>query len=191
MNKLITQSAKLFCCLLVIMPMLVGAVATRFQDEGERTFTLVEHYKYQRMQYKDVVLTQFDIQMRDVNEGADRQLVQFLSALRKDNFDWWLTSWNQATLQDWQAKVELKKARRVYNFWRATFTKQSVAQLKDFILMGQYVLIGVQIDSEYHLLPFELENGRWRIDQAYMNAVFFQKLKERLSKEKLHMAQAG
>lgn len=191
MNKLITQLAKLFCCLLLTMPMLAGAVATRFQDEGERTFTLVEHYKYQRMQYTDVVLTQFDTQMRDVNEGADRQLVQFLSALRKDNFDWWLTSWNQATLQDWQAKVELKKARRVYNFWRATFTKQSVAQLKDFILMGQYVLIGVQIDSEYHLLPFELENGRWRIDQAYMNAVFFQKLKERLSTEKLSMAQAG
>ncbi|EWH10084.1 hypothetical protein DS2_09837 [Catenovulum agarivorans DS-2] len=191
MNKRLLKSMQYCCCVLLALPMLVGAVATRFQDQGERTFTLVEHHKYQRMQYQDVVLSQFDTKMRDVNEGADRQLVQFLSALRKDDFDWWLTSWNQATLQDWQSKAALKKARRVYNFWRATFTKQSVAQLKDFILMGQYVLIGVQIDSEYHLLPFELENGRWRIDQAYMNAVFFQKLKERLTKEQLKVAQAG
>ncbi|WP_185976717.1 hypothetical protein [Catenovulum sediminis] len=172
---------KYLLLLLCLLATATHAISTRFADEGERSFTLVEHYKYQRMQYQDVVIKQFENQPRDVNEGPDRQLVQFLSALRKDNFNWWLNNWNQQTRDDWQAKSELKKARRVYNYWRATFTKQSVVQFKDFVLIGQYVLIGMQIDKEYHLLPFELENNRWRIDQDYMNAVFFQKLKEKLS----------
>ncbi|KMT65207.1 hypothetical protein [Catenovulum maritimum] len=183
MSKFMRNRVRLFITLLVSFPLVVSAATSRFEEQGERSFTLVEHYKYHRMQYKDALIKQFYEQRRDANEGADRQLIQFISALRKDNFDWWLSNWNQNTQVDWQQKTELKKARRVYNYWRATVTKQSSVRLKDYILIGQYVLVGVQIDNEYHLLPFELENGYWRIDQAYMNAVFFQKLKQRLDAE--------
>lgn len=154
-----------------------------FSPPVEQEFTYIQHYKYQQQKYKDVVINQFDESERDVNEGPDRQLVQFFSALMKDDYQWWLNSWNQATQKDFSDKAVLKKGRRSYNYWRATANKKSIIRLKDFVVTGQIALIGVLINNEYHLFPFELENGRWRLNQAFMGERMYQKLKEKLESE--------
>ncbi|WP_017444944.1 hypothetical protein [Gayadomonas joobiniege] len=160
----------------------VFAQSDIFAAPEMQDFVHVQHFKYSRQQYEDVVISDFYEHARDANEGPDRQLVQFFSALIKDDYQWWLNNWNAETQQDFAQKVALKKGRRSYNYWRATVNKKAVIELKDFVLMGPFALIGSRINSEYHLFPFELEDGRWRLNQAYMSSQVYQQLKTELQR---------
>lgn len=157
--------------------------ATRFNDQGKKSFTFVQEFKYKHIKYNDVVLSQYIDEPLDVNNGPDRQLVRFLSSIRADDFAWWQSHWSAETKVDWENKVALNKAQRMFNYWKRYVHKESSTELLDFVAMTGRVMIGFNIkdkETNYFLVPFVLENSRWRIDEPFMRSELYRKLREEL-----------
>lgn len=172
--------------LVLLMCMSISqSYARKYNDEGEKSFTLVQEFVFHHQKYEQVILTEFLNEPHDINNGPDRQLVRFLSAILADDFEWWLSHWNVETQQDWMAKISINKAQRTFNYWKARFNKKTVAQLIDFVVLGQRVLIGIELKNsktDYYLIAFALENNRWRIDQPFMDSLLYKKTKKQLIK---------
>ncbi|WAJ70159.1 hypothetical protein [Catenovulum adriaticum] len=152
-----------------------------YQDQGEQAFTLVQKYKLHQQKYQDVVIENFVPAARDVNNGADQQVVRFLSAIVKDDFAWWKSTWTQETLNDWDQKLVLNKDKRLFNYWKARVNHQTKVQLVDFIVFKQTVLVGFNLlnqQREYHLLALVLEDSRWRLDQNFMQSDLYRQIKQ-------------
>lgn len=184
MSKFIGASA-VCILLLAILPATFASQDTflSFEDQGMKTFTFVQEFKYKHVKYNDVTLTQYVDGPLDVNNGPDRQLVRFLSAIRADDFAWWQSHWSAATKADWENKVELNKAQRMFNYWKRYVHKKSSTELLDFVAMSDRVMIGFNIkdkETNYFLVPFVLENSRWRIDEPFMRSDLYRKLREQL-----------
>ena len=156
---------------------------SRFEDNGKKTFTFVQEFKYKHVKYQDVILSQYVDGPLDINNGPDRQLVRFLSSIRADDFAWWQSQWSADTRKDWDNKVELNKAQRTFNYWKRYVHKKSTAELLDFVAMKEHVMIGFNIkdtETNYFLVPFLFENSRWRVDDAFMRSELYRKLREEL-----------
>ena len=181
MNKLL---ANIFCCIFILVGFSSAAFARSnitYQDEGAKAFTLKQKFKVYQQKYQDVFIEQFEPAARDINDGADRQVVRFLSAVVKDDINWWKSTWTIQSQQDWQDKVMLNKTSRLFNFWKARVNSKTKVQLVDFIVAQQTVLVGFRLinqDTEYHLLALVLENSRWRVDQGFMETELYQQIKK-------------
>lgn len=154
-----------------------------YQDQGEQDFTLIQKYKLHQQKYQDVWVENFVPAARDVNNGADQQVIRFLSAIAKDDLAWWKSTWTQDTLNDWQQKVALNKDKRLFNYWKARVNHKTKIQLVDFIVIRQTVLVGFNLvnqQSEYHLLALVLEDSRWRLDQNFMQSDLYRQIKQRV-----------
>jgi|GEM_PF-1419219 len=155
--------------------------ARKYNDDGEKTFTYIQKFVFHHQKYQEVILTDFLTEPLDINNGPDRQLVRFLSAILADDFEWWLSHWSAETQQDWMAKISINKAQRTFNNWKARFNKKTVAKLIDFVVLGPRVLIGVELKNsttDYYLITFVFENNRWRIDQPFMDSLLYTKVKK-------------
>lgn len=161
------------------------SVARKYKDEGDKSFNFIQQFSFHHQKYQQIILTDFLTEPVDSNSGPDRSLVRFLSAILADDFEWWLSHWNEETQQDWTNKMSINKAQRTFNYWKARFNKKTVAQLRDFVVLGPRVLIGVELKnstSEYYLIAFALENSRWRIDQPFMESLLYKKVKQQVVK---------
>ncbi|PKF57613.1 hypothetical protein CW748_06930 [Alteromonadales bacterium alter-6D02] len=170
---------------LVLWSSTAQSIERKYNDQGEKTFTYTQEFIFHHQKYQNVILSDFITESIDINNGPDTQLVHFLSAILADDFEWWLSLWSIETQQDWTQKLAINKAQRTFHYWKGRFNKNTVAQLQDFIVLGQRVLIGVELKnsaSEYYLLPFTLENNRWRIDQPFMDSLLYKKLKNNIIK---------
>jgi hypothetical protein len=171
--------------IMLIWASIAQSVARKYNDEGEKSFTFIQQFVFHHQKYEQAILTDFLTAPQDVNDGPDRQLVRFLSAIKADDFEWWLSNWSLETQQDWMAKISINKAQRNFNYWKARFNKKTEAQLLDFVVLGPRVLIGMQLinsTSEYYLIAFALENNRWRIDQPFMDSLLYKKIKQQVVK---------
>jgi hypothetical protein len=185
MNKIQIIAGWWLLTFLVCLPTVNATEDTlsRFKDEGKKTFTFVQEFKYKHIKYKDTILTNYLDAPLDVNNGPDRQLVRFLSALRADDFAWWQSHWSVATRDDWENKVELNKARRMFNYWKRYVHPESTTELIDFVTMNSRVMIGFNVkdkETNYFLVPFVLENSRWRVDEPFMRSDLYRKLRAEL-----------
>ena len=170
---------------LLVWGSIAPTVAREYSDEGDKEFTFIQQFSFHHQKYQEIFLTDFLTERRDNNNGPDRQLVRFLSAILADDFEWWLSYWSAETQQNWIEKISINKAQRTFNYWKARFNKKTVAKLIDFVVLGQRVLIGVELKNsttEYHLIAFSLENSRWRIDQPFMDSVLYKTVKQQIMK---------
>lgn len=173
----------LFSCICLFSSSAHAVTNIKYQDKGQQQFTLKQKFNYHQQKYQDVLITTFETQARDINDGADRQVIRFLSAIVKDDYNWWQNNWSQATKDDWQAKSVLNKGQRTFNFWKARVNAKSKIELMDFIVIGPTVLVGFNVindTSEYFLLPLILENNRWRVDQTFMESDLYRQLKQQV-----------
>lgn len=185
MNKFSKVSFYALSLMLMITPA-VSLAKTNiiYQDKGEKNFTLVQKFVLHQQKYEDVLIDQFVTEARDINNGVDRQVIRFLSAIVNDDMGWWKSTWSAATLDDWREKVALNKDRRLYNYWKARVNRQTKIQLVDFVVFKTTVLIGFNLtnqqNKEYHLLAMALEDNRWRVDQAFMETGLYSHIKQRI-----------
>lgn len=184
MNNFKKQWIKLVGILVIGFPLLVGAKThIPYQDQGDQDFTLVQKFKLHQQKYQDVIIESFVSEARDVNNGADQQVVRFLSAVVKDDLSWWKSTWTKETLNDWQQKLALNKDKRLFNYWKARVNHKTKIQLVDFIVFKQTVLVGFNLinqQSEYHLLALVLEDSRWRLDQNFMQSDLYRQIKQKV-----------
>lgn len=159
--------------------------ARKYIDEGEKSFSFIQQFVFHHQKYDQVVLTEYLSEPYDGNNGPDRQLVNFLSSILEDDFEWWLSNWSLGTQKDWTAKMSINKAQRSFNYWKARFNKKTETQLVDFVVLGPRVLVGIELKNsatEYYLIAFSLENSRWRIDQPFMDSLLYKKVKQQVLK---------
>mgnify|MGYP000719462086 CR=1 FL=1 len=186
MNKSSHLLLKLGLALLLLASVfsVSGKTVIPYQDEGNKEFTLVQKFKVYQQKYQDVLVTEFVPAARDVNNGADRQVIRFLSAVVKDDLNWWKSTWTAESLNDWQQKVALNKDKRLFNYWKARVNTKTQVQLTDFIVVRQSVLVGFylinQDKREYHLLALALEQSRWRVDQTFMQSDLYREIKQKV-----------
>ncbi len=171
--------------IILIWASIAQSNARKYTDEGEKSFTFIQQFIFHHQKYEEVMLTDFLTEPYDGNNGPDRQLVDFLSSILADDFEWWLSNWSVETKKDWTAKISINKAQRSFNYWKARFNNKTEAQLVDFVVLGPRVLIGVELKNssmEYYLIAFSLENSRWRIDQPFMDSVLYKTIKQQILK---------
>jgi hypothetical protein len=149
-------------------------------------YDFVQKYSVHHREYQDVNVSDFVESFEDANQGPDRLLLSMISALKHEDFEWWKSTFDHATLADWETKAGINKADIEYRKWLDRASEMESIRLKQWYGVSDVIFIGFDIVSEsnhekapaYFLVPLVLENSRWKISLGYMQSALYVKLLE-------------
>lgn len=151
-----------------------------FKGKGERKEFVIEkivHFNEKTYAPKAI---DFISSASKGNNGPDRKLVSLVSAMRHNDYKWWLSSWDNSS----QKKIRLiDKTKELILKRKIFWSKISKGELffKKWYGFSNYVVISYQIKFKNKiirkgLVPFRLVNGEWKA--VLVNKIIMEKIKE-------------
>lgn len=132
--------------------------------------------------YKDVEIPFLD-QAINGNQGPDKELVSLLSAMQKQDYEWWLSLWNiqsQHIIKQLDRNEAIKKDR--VNSWNKMFSDKRYLYLDKWLEFDNAVVIAYKLKDDSNkiidknLFLFRLVDGKWfadlTIDKKFLNAIY-------------------
>ena len=154
------------------------AADIRFDYKGEQTY--VRHEKYHFLHR--VYINQKPVELLDqkimFNEGPDKEVISFFSAITHNDQSWWISEWDEPTRTEWDSQDDIgTQLHKMYRYYQRELRHRKLT-FTDWVVLQDKVWIFVDLTDDaasgalHVVLPMVLEGGRWRVSYPEMNSRF-------------------
>ena len=169
---------------LLLMNMAVVAEETGFKVgmSNPKTLIVEKRINFKERKYKDVEIAFLDRAING-NQGPDKELVSLVSAMKEQDYEWWLSVWNNQSKQIIKQldRTESLKKNRV-DRWVQLFSESRYLYLDKWLEFDNAVVIAYNLKNESKkiidkkIILFRLVDGKWfadlTINQKFLMAIY-------------------
>lgn len=163
------------------------AADIRFDYKGEKTYARHEKYHFLHRTYINRKPVDLLDQKLLFNEGPDREVISFFSAISMDDPKWWISEWDEQTRNAWGSKNPTHtQLQDMYRYYQRELRHRKL-ELTDWVVLQHSVWIFLDLTGGdpasgvlHEVLPLVLEGGRWRVSYPDMNSQFYAALKQKI-----------
>jgi len=147
-----------------------------------KTLVVEKRINFKERKYKDVEIAFLD-QAIDGNQGPDKELVSLVSAMKKQDYIWWLSVWSNQSKQVIKQldRTESLKKNRI-DSWKMLFTENIHLYLDKWLEFDNAVVIAYKLKNDSKkvidkkMILFRLVDGKWfadlTINQKFLMAIY-------------------
>ncbi len=158
------------------------ANSLEYGSKQEKTFKLIKEYSFSYRTYDEGIELPIIKKALSGNEGPDREIASIISALKKNDFNWWLSTVNKMNLTTNELDIEFNRQKVRYGNVKVYYF--------DWSIVGKYVFVGIKlsINNEEEVvdrLAFVLADGRWKYLPLKLENPILQGLNKEIEYESL------
>lgn len=167
--------AKVTISIFFIFSLSVSADVFETTTTQKKVFKQITERQYREQIYKQTALTLVSTPIIG-NQGPDRALLNVLSAMNAQDFDWWSDLWDHATKSTWVESIKKSQPQteELKHAWSKEFQEKDVF-LSRWIECREFVLVTYKLKnkkqneplSEEKGLIFVLEGGLWKATNKF------------------------
>jgi hypothetical protein len=149
-------------------------------DREKKQFTVEYVYRYAQSDYNPPVAVPQITHAQSQTDTPEHTFLAFMSALKSQDYDWWLSLWDTRSQQMFRDEAVAKKQDAAFfkAMWQQQFAGRPVTLVSRLETVGDIVLeyrLGVAAQGKQAPLypaPMRNENGRWVLTRELSDQAF-------------------
>ncbi|WP_087020317.1 hypothetical protein [Thaumasiovibrio subtropicus] len=158
-----------------------------FEPVQDKSFTLVYNHAFLQRHYINQAKVEFMEAPLPQNIGPDKEIISLFSAIKHNNFEWWLGIWDQQARRAFASDPQIERSMRsTFNYYQQRLNHGEM-YLTEWLVVKDRVWLQAEIRkpdgsvANQILLPFALEEGRFRLSASDFNTPLHKAIRQALA----------